>query len=63
MDVTFLAPVLDAAGPRATVCADVTHVSGSADTELELRVPAIGAELTAQGATGPVVEAPLRTQV
>jgi hypothetical protein len=57
MDVSFLAPVFDATGPYATVCADVTHVTESADTELDLRVRAIAEKLTEQGAPEPVVEA------
>ncbi|MGR7028132.1 baeRF2 domain-containing protein [Geodermatophilus sp. URMC 62] len=57
MDVSFLAPVFDAAGPYATVCADVTHVTENADTELDLRVRAIGEKLTEQGAPEEVVEA------
>ena len=56
MDVSFLAPVFNAAGPYATVCADVTHTSENADTELELRVRAITEELTGQGAPESVVE-------
>ena len=57
MDVSFLAPVFNASGPYATVCADVTHVTESADTELDLRVRAIAEELTGQGAPEAVVEA------
>ena len=57
MDVSFLAPVFNAAGPYATVCADVTHVTESADTELDLRVRAIAEKLTEQGAPEAVVEA------
>ena len=57
MDVSFLAAVFSAPGPYATVCADVTHVTESADTEVDLRVRAIGEQLTAQGAPGPVVDA------
>jgi hypothetical protein len=57
MDVSFLAAVFSAPGPYATVCADVTHVTENADTEVDLRVRAIGEELTAQGAPGPVVDA------
>ena len=34
MDVTFLGPVTDHPGPFATVCADVTHITENADTEL-----------------------------
>ncbi len=57
MNVSFLEPVLAAAGPFATVCADVTHTTENADTELDLRVRAIAQELTGQGAPEPVVEA------
>src|SRR3954464_15962884 len=57
MDVSFLNPVLEATGPFATVCADVTHTTENADTELELRVRAIAEKLTEQGAPEPVVEA------
>jgi hypothetical protein len=57
MDVSFLTPVLEAAGPFATVCADVTHTSENADTELDLRVRAVAEKLTGQGAPQPVVEA------
>ena len=57
MDVSFLQPLFDAPGPYATVCADVTHNTENADTELDLRVRAISEELTAQGAPGPVVDA------
>ena len=42
MDVSFLEPVFRAAGPYATVCADVTHTTENADTELDLRVRAVG---------------------
>jgi hypothetical protein len=62
MDVTFLDAVFSAPGPYATVCADVTHNTETADTELELRVRAIAEELTAQGAPEPVVDA-VRTQL
>jgi hypothetical protein len=55
MDVTFLDAVFSAPGPYATVCADVTHNTETADTELELKVRAITEELTAQGAPEPVV--------
>jgi len=61
MDVSFLASVFSAPGPYATVCADVTHNTESADTEVELRVRAIGEDLAAQGAPAPVVEAVSRT--
>jgi hypothetical protein len=57
MDVSFLQPVLAAAGPFATVCADVTHTTENADTELDLRVRAISERLGEQGAPEPVVEA------
>src|SRR4051812_42110016 len=57
MDVTFLGSVTDRPGPFATVCADVTHITENADTELDLRVRAIADRLTDQGAPEPVVEA------
>ncbi|MGY1724648.1 baeRF2 domain-containing protein [Blastococcus sp. SYSU DS0533] len=57
MDVSFLEPVFAAAGPYATVCADVTHTTESADTELELRVRALSEKLSEQGAPEAVVEA------
>jgi hypothetical protein len=57
MDVSFLNPVLEATGPFATVCADVTHTTENADTELDLRVRAVAEKLTEQGAPEPVVEA------
>src|SRR3712207_673126 len=57
MDVSFLEQVFAAPGPYATVCADVTHVIESADTELDLRVRAIAERLTEQGAPEAVVEA------
>jgi release factor family 2 len=57
MDVSFLTPVFDAPGPYATVCADVTHTTENADTELDLRVRAIGEELSGQGAPEVVVDA------
>ncbi|TFV89529.1 Vms1/Ankzf1 family peptidyl-tRNA hydrolase [Blastococcus sp. CT_GayMR16] len=57
MDVSFLKPVFAASGPFATVCADVTHTTATADAELDLRVRAITARLTEQGAPEPVVEA------
>jgi Bacterial archaeo-eukaryotic release factor family 2 len=57
MDVSFLQPVLSAPGPFATVCADVTHTTENADTELELRVRAIAENLAKQGAPAAVVEA------
>src|SRR3954453_21783979 len=57
MDVTFLASVTDHPGPCATVCADVTHTTENADTELDLRVRALADRLTEQGAPEAVVEA------
>jgi hypothetical protein len=57
MDVSFLEPVFAATGPFATVCADVTHASENADTELELRARGISERLTEQGAPEAVVEA------
>lgn len=55
--MSFLHPVLDAPGPFATVCADVTHTTENADTELDLKVRAVAEQLEQQGAPGPVVEA------
>ena len=52
MDVSFLQPVFTATGPYATVCADVTHTTESADTELDLRVRAVSESLTEQGRRG-----------
>jgi hypothetical protein len=57
MDLSFLEPVFTAAGPYATVCADVTHTTENAATELELRVRGIAERLTEQGAPEEVVEA------
>ncbi|MGY1913950.1 baeRF2 domain-containing protein [Blastococcus sp. SYSU DS0973] len=57
MDVSFLEPVFAAAGPYATVCADVTHTNENADTELDLRVRALTEQLSEQGAPEAVVEA------
>src|SRR3954467_3889493 len=57
MDVSFLEPVFTAPAPYATVCADVTHTTENADTELELRVRAAAERLTEQGAPEVVVEA------
>jgi hypothetical protein len=57
MDVSFLQPVFAAAGPYATVCADVTHTTENADAELDLRGRAIAGTLTEQGAPDAVVEA------
>src|SRR4051812_20104769 len=62
MDVSFLQPVLAAAGPYATVCADVTHTTENADTELDLRVRAVSERLTEQGTPESVVEA-VRTRL
>ena len=56
MDVSFLEPVFAASGPYATVCADVTHTTENADTELDLRVRAVAERLTEQGAPEAVVE-------
>ncbi len=57
MDVSFLEQVFAASGPYATVCADVTHTTENADTELDLRVRAVAERLTEQGAPEAVVEA------
>jgi Bacterial archaeo-eukaryotic release factor family 2 len=57
MDVSFLEPVFTATGPFATVCADVTHTTENADTELDLRVRGVAERLTEQGAPEAVVEA------
>src|SRR4051795_12797517 len=57
MDVSFLEPVFTSSGPYATVCADVTHTTATADTELDLRVRAVAEKLTEQGAPEAVVEA------
>src|SRR3954463_4255147 len=57
MDVSFLETVFDAPGPYATVCADVTHTTENADTELDLRVRAVAEKLTQPGAPDEVVEA------
>jgi hypothetical protein len=57
MDVSFLEPVVAATGPFATVCADVTHTTENADTELDLRVRAVAERLTEQGAPEAAVEA------
>ena len=57
MDVSFLDPVFSRPGPYATVCADVTHTTATADTELDLRVRAVASTLTEQGAPEAVVEA------
>lgn len=57
MNVSFLEPVVAATGPFATVCADVTHTTENADTELDLRVRAISEQLAGQGAPEAVVDA------
>jgi hypothetical protein len=57
MDVSFLETVFSAPAPFATVCADVTHTTENADTELDLRVRAVAAQLTDQGAPAVVVDA------
>src|SRR5919206_1238171 len=57
MDVSFLEPVFSRPGPYATVCADVTHTTENADTELDLRVRAVAERLGEQGAPEAVVEA------
>src|SRR3954453_18922367 len=57
MDASFLEPVFSSPGPYATVCADVTHTTENADTELDLRVRAISGRLAEQGAPEPVIEA------
>jgi hypothetical protein len=57
MDVSFLSPVVDATGPFATVCADVTHNTENADAEVELRVRAAAGKLAEQGAPEAVVGA------
>ena len=63
MDVSFLNPVLEATGPFATVCADVTHTTENADAEPDLRVRAVAGQLTEQGAPDTVVEALRKGQV
>jgi hypothetical protein len=55
MDLSFLEPVFAAPGPFATVCADVTHTTANAATELDLRVRAIAENLEQQGAPEAVV--------
>jgi hypothetical protein len=55
MDVSFLEPALSAPGPFATVCADVTHTTENAATELDLRARAIAENLEKQGAPEAVV--------
>jgi hypothetical protein len=62
MDVSFLEPVFSAPGPYATVCADVTHRTENADTELELRVRAIAERLSEQGVPEAVI-APVRERL
>ncbi|MGY5882308.1 baeRF2 domain-containing protein [Modestobacter lacusdianchii] len=57
MDVTFLQPVFATSGPYATVCADITHNTENADTEVGLRVRAVGEQLAEQGAPEQVVDA------
>jgi hypothetical protein len=57
MDVSFLEQVFAAPGPYATVCADVTHTTENADTELDLRVRALADRLSEQGAPEAVIEA------
>ena len=57
MDVRFLEPVFAAPAPYATVCADVTHTSENAATELDLRVRGIADRLKEGGAPDAVVEA------
>jgi hypothetical protein len=57
MDVSFLQPVFAATGPYATVCADVTHTTENADTELDLRVRAVTERLAEQGTPDAVVQA------
>jgi hypothetical protein len=57
MDVSFLQPFSSAAGPFATVCADVTHTTENADAELDLRVRAVAGRLGEQGAPEVVVGA------
>jgi hypothetical protein len=57
MDVSFLSPILEATGPFATVCADVTHNTENAAAEVELRVRAVSQRLEEQGAPDAVVEA------
>jgi hypothetical protein len=57
MDVSFLQPVLSAPGPYATVCADVSHTTANAGTELDLRVRALSGQLEEQGAPAAVVDA------
>src|SRR4051812_29665545 len=57
MDVSFLEHVFSSPGPYATVCADVTHTTENADTELDLRVRAVAEKLTGQGAPETVAEA------
>src|SRR5947209_11196680 len=56
MDVSFLESVSAAAGPFATVTADVTHTTATADAVLERRGRALTENLTEQGAPEPVVQ-------
>lgn len=57
MDTAILHRALRSPGPFATVCADVTHTTESADTELELRVRALTEQLAEQGATEAAIDA------
>src|SRR5690349_20420163 len=57
MDLSFLQPALNAQGPFATVCADVSHTTENAANELDLRVRALADQLEQQGAPEAVVEA------
>ena len=57
MHASVIQRALTEPGPFATVCADVTHTTESADAELELRVRAISERLSAQGADEPAVQA------
>lgn len=56
MDVSFLQAVFAETGPFATVTADMTHRSESAQDELELRVRALRKQLTEAGAPDDVAE-------
>jgi phosphoglycolate phosphatase-like HAD superfamily hydrolase len=57
VDVSFLAPLYAERGPFATVTADATHNTESAQAELELRVRGLREELTGAGAPDSVAEA------
>lgn len=57
MNVQTLSPVLTATGPFATVAVDVTHVSETAQTELELRVRSVTERLAEMSAADTVVAA------